>query len=75
MAACGCPGISYLNTYKREILLLNIGISALMLSLNVGEDEWLMTEVISGSMQMKAITAAINEYGLELLNSIEALQH
>ena len=24
---------------------------------------------------MKAITAAINEYGLELLNSIEALQH
>ena len=44
MEARGCTGIPYLNTCKREIFLLNLGLSSLALSLNVGEDEWLMTE-------------------------------
>ena len=44
----GCPWISYRNTYKREMLLLNIGLSSLALSLDFGKNECLMTEVLSG---------------------------
>ena len=46
VATCSCPGIYQNNTRKRAMLLLNIGISALTVALTVGEDEWLMEEVI-----------------------------
>ena len=74
METHGCPGILYLNTCKREILLLNIGLSSLVLSLGVGEDEWLMTEVILGAISMKDVRAAISAYDLELPKLIEDLQ-
>ena len=47
---CGCTGISYLNTCKRAMSLLNTGLVSLELSLDVCKDEWLITEVILGAM-------------------------
>ena len=74
MATRGCPGLSYLNTCKRPMSLLNIGLSSLAVSLDVVEDKWLMTEVLSGAMSMKTVRAAMSEYDLELPKLIEALQ-
>ena len=71
---CSCPGIFYLNTCERAMSLLNIGLSSLALSLDIGEDEWLMIEVLSVAMSMKAVRNAISEYDLELPKSIEDLQ-
>ena len=45
------------------MLLLNIGLSALALSINVGDDEWLITEVLSGAFLMKDIKSAITAEG------------
>ena len=70
----GFPGISYLNTCDREMSLINIGLSSLALSLDVGKDKWLMKKVLSGAMSMETIRSAISEYYLELPKSIEALQ-
>ena len=72
---CGFPGILYLNTYKREMLLLNIGLLALALALNVGEDDWILKEGLSGSLSMKDIRAAITENDLNRPKAIEALHH
>ena len=55
---CGFPGLSYLKTCKRAMLLFNIGLSSLALSLDVGKDEWLMTEVLLEEMSMKTVRAA-----------------
>ena len=54
--------------------LLNIGLLALVLSLDVGKDEWLITEILSGTMSMKTVRDTMSEYDLELPKSIEALQ-
>ena len=63
---CGCTGLSYLGTCERAMLLLNIGLLSLALPLDVCEDKWLITEVISGAMSMKTLRAAISEYDLKL---------
>ena len=47
LVVCGCPGLLYLNTCERSMLLLSIGLSSLELSLDVGKDERLTTEIIS----------------------------
>ena len=70
MATRGCPGILYLNTCKREILLLNIGLSSLALSLGVGDNKWLIKEVFLGAMAMNTVRSVISEYYLELPKSI-----
>ena len=71
---CGCLGILYLNTCKRAMLMLNIGLSSLALSLDVGKYEWLMTEFILVAMSINNFRASISEYDLELPKSIKALQ-
>ena len=43
------------------------------LALNVVEDEWLITEIISGAMSMKAFRDEINEYDLKISKAIEDL--
>ena len=42
----GCAGISYLNTCKRVMPLLNVELSALEITMNAGEDECLTTEIL-----------------------------
>ena len=74
MSTHGCPGILYLNKCKRLMLLFNIGLSLLAPSLDVGEDEWLITEVLLGAISMKTVRDSISEYGLELPKSIETLK-
>ena len=54
--------------------LINIGLLSLALSLDFGNNEWLITEVISGEMSMNTVRSAIGEYDLELPRSIKALQ-
>ena len=54
--------------------LLNIGLSALVIELNILEYKWLMTEVISGAIPMNTVRSEITEYDLEIPKSIEAPQ-
>ena len=73
VATCGYPGSYYLNIYYRSMSLINIDLSEMSLALNVGEDEWLITEIISGAMSMKAFRDEINEYDLKISKAIEDL--
>ena len=57
----GYPGIYHLNTYKRSMSLINIVLSELALALNVGEDEWLVPEILSGAKSIKAVRDEIAE--------------
>ena len=62
VATHGYPGILHLNTCERAMQLLNIGLSALEIALNVGEDEYLTTEVLSGEIPTKDVRATNNKY-------------
>ena len=73
--ACGCPGIYFLNTAKRAMDFLNIGLSGLALKSNVqGVDELLMDEVIGKELLMKSVKAAVQEYDTELTLDIAVLK-
>ena len=70
----GCPGLSYLNTAERAMLVLNLGLANLALSIDPNADEWLLNEVLAGTSSMKAVRAAVNQYAIELPKAITVLE-
>ena len=60
---CGFPGLSFINTSKRAMSLLNIGLSGHVLKSNVQVGhELLMYEVIWNATSMKSVRAGVQEY-------------
>ena len=58
----GCPGLSYLNTADRAMVLLNIFLSGIELNSSVQEgNELLMDEVIGKVLFMKSARASVQE--------------
>ena len=71
---CGCPGIYFLNTAKRAMDLMNIGIYVLTLKSNVQVgDEFLMGEVIGNASSIKSAREYVQEYDTELPLAISVL--
>ena len=72
---CGCPVLYFLNTAKRAMALLNIGLSSLVLKscVQVGY-EFLMDEVIGKASSIKLVREAVKEYDTELPLAVSVLE-
>ena len=71
----GFTGIYFLNTAKRAVALMNIGLSGLVSKSNVQVgDELFMDEVIGNASLMKSVRSAVQEYDIELPLDIAVLE-
>ena len=73
---CGYPGLSFINTAKRAMDLLNIGIYGLAPKSNIQVgNEFLMDEVIGKASEMKSVRVAVQEYETYISLAISVLEH
>ena len=70
----GCPGVPFINTAKRAMSLMSIGISGLAFKSNfqVG-DKLLMDEVIGKASLKNSVKEAVKNYYIELPLDISVL--
>ena len=73
-ATRGCPGLSYLNSCERAMPILNIGLSALSLTIDPNCEKWLMEDVLNGANSMKSVRKNIADYDSEITSAISALK-
>ena len=73
-ATRGCPGLSYLNTAKRAMAILNIGLSGLALSIDLNIEQLLLSKFLKGTMYVKAAMNSIEKYDTELPLAIAVLE-
>ena len=73
-ATRGCPGLSYLNTCERAMSILNIGFSALSLTLDPHCDQWLIEEVLAGATSMKSVQKNIEDYDKEFCMALSTIE-
>ena len=72
---CGYPGLSFINTAKRAMDLLNIGIYGLAPKSNIQVgNEFLMDEVIGKASSIKLVRESVKEYDTELPLDISILE-
>ena len=62
VATCGCPGLSYLNIFERDMAVLNIGLSGLVLSIDPNTEELFLSEVLKCAISTKSVRNDIEQY-------------
>ena len=68
VVASNCPGISYINTVEKKILVLNIGLANITLQMK--PCQWLLYEVLANTFLMKKVQTAASEYKNKLPTDI-----
>ena len=74
VARHGCPGLSYLNTAKLSMAILNIALSGLALSIYLNIEEFLHSKFLKGKIYMKSVRNTIEKYYTELSLAIAVLE-
>ena len=54
--------------------VLNLGLANLTLYIDPYDDKGILNEVLSGTFSMKAVRAAVHQYGIDTTKAIYALE-
>ena len=55
-----CTGLSYLNTVKQAMAILNIGLSGIEISIDPNTEEQFLSKFLKGAMSMKTVRQYID---------------